>query len=393
MILAQFGIGGQDIFSWIIWFVVMMVFFLFYPRLMIFQIMGKLERTANRLENMSAKSRKFLLKEIPAKKTKELKNSVDRFFEFFSIPPISLDPAGIVAKLDRMLIDQKDRFDYFVDQNIPKENSETKANIQMGFAGGISLYMIAKTVRHYVELVKKTKNFQIAMVLQMQLPMIEIIAEALEKGTKSLAKGEPIGDAIGPLIAADLIGKNKTKEIEKDTLLAKVKLDKRELFVLKAKGPGGRLGYPGKAIEKIAKKNKIARIITLDAAAKLEGEKTGSIAEGTGVAMGGIGVERSYIEDVAVRNKIPIDSIIVKMSQTEAITPMRKSIKDALPKVREAIKRSLKRTKPGDKVIVLGVGNTSGVGNDSSYVEKVSKWVDKEERKLKKKLGKKYKES
>ena len=374
MILFQFG--GQDIFSSLISFILLIVFFMFYPRLMLGQIMYKLERTVTKLEGMSEKSKKFLIKEMGVKQTKELKESVDRFYEFFSISPVGLDPAGIIKKLDHMVREQKDRFDYFVNQSLPKANSDKKANVEMGFAGGISLYFVAKVVRHYVETVKKTKNFQIAMLIQMQLPMIEKIAESLEVGTKSLAKGEPIGDSLGPLVAADLIGKNKVTEIEEDIVMAKVSYDKRNIFVIKSKGPGGRLGYPGLAVKKIAAKNKITRFITVDAAAKMEGEKTGSVAEGTGVAMGGIGVEKSYIEDVAIANNIPIDSIIVKMSQEEAIMPMPKQVKDALPKVRESIKRSVARTKPGDNILLVGVGNTSGVGDSGAWVEKVSKWVD-----------------
>jgi hypothetical protein len=53
--------------------------------------------------------------------------------------------------------------------------------------------------------------------------------------------------------------------------------------------------------------------------------------------MGGPGTERFYIEDAIVKKNIPVDSIIVKMSNEEAITPMRKSIKDALPAVKESI--------------------------------------------------------
>lgn len=374
--MITFQFGGQDIFSSIVWFILLMVFFMFYPRLMIGQIMYKLDRTVTKLETMSEESKKFLLKEMGVKQTKELKESVNRFYEFFSISPVDLDPSGIVKKLDHMVREQKDRFDYFVNQVLPKASSDKKANIEMGFAGGISLYFVAKVVRHYVELVKKTKNVQIAMLIQMQLPMIEKIAESLEAGTKSLARGEPIGDSIGPLVAADLIGKNKVTEIEEDVVMAKVSYDKRNIFVLKSKGPGGRLGYPGVAVRKVAEKNKITRFITVDAAAKMEGEKTGSMAEGTGVAMGGIGVEKSYIEEAAISNNTPIDSIIVKMSQEEAIMPMPKAVKDALPQVREAIKRSVARTKPGDNLLLLGVGNTSGVGDSGEWVGKVSKWVD-----------------
>ncbi len=382
LILAQIGIGGGEWYSWIMWIVFMVVFFMFYPRLMLSQIMWKLERVAKELEIMSERSKEFIIKEIAKKPEKTLKNSVNRFFEFFMIQPVSLDPYGIVRKFDHLIQGQKDRFDYFVKQIAPKMPEEKQACIKMGFAGGIALHEVAKIVRHYVELVKKTKSIQIAMILQMQLPLIERIAKSLARGTKALARGKPIGDGLGPLVIADLIGNTETKEIEEDILMARIKMEGRNVFVLKARGPGGRIGRPGKAVEKLINQNRITRMITIDAAAKLEGEKTGSLAEGVGVAMGGPGVERSYIEDIVVKKNIPLDSIIVKMGQEEAIEPMRKAIKDALPEVRESIKRSIARVKRGDNVIIVGVGNTSGVGNSGRDVKKVAEWVDKYERKL-----------
>jgi hypothetical protein len=381
-LLFQIGPGG-DWISWILWFFFIIIFFFFYPRLMVSQIMWKLERTARDLESMSDKAKRFVTKEISRSPDKRIKDSVERFFEFFMISPVGLDPYGYVPKLDHMIKNQKDRFDYFVDQVAPKMDSERKANIQMGLAGGITVHEIAKIVRHYVELVRQTKNIQIAMVLQMQLPLIEKIAKAMFNGTKALSKGEPIGDGLGPLVAADLIGKARTTEADKDVLMARVPMDGRTLLVMKARGPGGRIGFPGKAVRNVMKKERVSRVITVDAAAKLEGEKTGSIAEGVGVAMGGPGVERSYIEEIVVKDKVPLDSIVVKMSQEEAIMPMRKAIKDALPEVRKALKRSLERTRRGDKVIVVGVGNTSGVGNSGDDVRRVSEWVDKYERKYK----------
>lgn len=356
MVFFQWG-GGNEWIT-IVYFIFFVIFFFFYPRLMLSQIMWKIEKTVEELEYMSDSTKKFLIKRISKKPTKKLKDSVARFFEFFIITPVSLDPFGIVKKFELVLQNERQRFKYFVDQVAPHMDSENKANLRMGLAGGIELHTIAKIVRHYVELIKQTKSYQIALVLQMQLPLIERIAKAIYKGTKSLARGEPIGDGLGPLVAANLIGRKKTKEIEEDILMAKVRISGRNCFVLKAKGPGGRIGRPGKAVEKLVRRYKISRIITVDAAAKLEGEKTGSIAEGVGVAMGGPGVERSYIEDVAVKNNIPLDSIIVKMKSEEAIMPMRKAVKDAVPGVIESIKESLKRTKANSNVIVVGVGNT-----------------------------------
>ncbi|MBI4020138.1 MAG: DUF1512 family protein [Candidatus Aenigmarchaeota archaeon] len=378
--LMQFG-GDQSLIS-ILYFVLLIVFFFFYPRLLVTQIMWKLEKTAKDMEDMSASTKRFITKTITSKPTKELKESVNRFFEFFVITPVALDPYGIVRKFDHVIQNEKERFSYFAGQVAPKLDKEKRANLEMGLAGGIALHELSKIIRHYVELVRKTKSYQIAMILQMQMPLIERIAKSLYVGSKALARGEPVGDGLGPLVVADMMGKKTAREIEEDIIAASVKVEGRNVFLVKAKGPGGRIGRPGKAIEKLAGNHKIVRIITIDAAAKLEGEKTGSVAEGVGVAMGGPGVDRSYIEDVIVKRNIPIDSIIVKMSPEEAIMPMRKAVKDAIPAVKESIKRSLARTKKGDNIIILGVGNTSGVGNSARAANDVRAWVDKHERKL-----------
>jgi hypothetical protein len=362
---------------------------MFYPRIMLSQIMWRLEGSAKRLEQLSSNSKKFLVSEISKKPNKFVKESVERFFEFFIITPVALDPYGIVRKFDHLIRNEHDRFRYFVDQVAPHLGEERKANIEMGMAGGIELHMIAKIVRHYVEMIKKTKSYQIAMIIQMQLPLVERIAKALSKGTRSLARGEPIGDGIGPWIVATMSDGKKAKEIEEGIVMSEKSIDGRHAFLIRARGPGGRTGYPGKAVEKVLKKHKIAKIITIDAAAKLEGEETGSIAEGVGVAMGGPGVERTYIENAVVKHNIPIDSIVVKMLAEEAIQPMRKKMIDALPKVREAVSRSIARTKKKDKILIVGVGNASGVGVTKADANKTAEWVKNYEKKLKAKKRKK----
>ena len=49
----------------------------------------------------------------------------------------------------------------------------------------------------------------------------------------------------------------------------------------------------------------------------------------------------------------------------------------------ESIRRSVSKTKRGESVIILGVGNTSGVGNNKKDADKTTEWVKKTERKLK----------
>lgn len=383
MYLNQLIGQGGDSISWLLSIVLFAAFFMFYPRIMLFQIMGKLESSARKLELMSEESRKFVLGSITKKPDKKTRESVDRFFEFFMIYPVDLDPSGIVKKLDYVIQNERERFRYFAEEVAPGAGEEKKANIQMGMAGGIELYMVAKIVRHYIEVIKKTKSYQIAMIIQMQLPMIERIAKALLEGTKTLAKGEPIGDAIGPWMVARMIDNEKVRVTEDEVVIAQKKMDGRHAFLMKAKGPGGRVGYPGKAVEKIIKKHRIARVITIDAAAKLEGEKTGSVAEGVGIAMGGPGVERSYIEEAVVRSRIPMDSIIVKMGSEEAIKPLRMSMIKAESVVMDALRRCIARAKKGDNVLIVGVGNTSGVGNNAKEAAAVVKFVEAYERKLK----------
>jgi hypothetical protein len=70
------------------------------------------------------------------------------------------------------------------------------------------------------------------------------------------------------------------------------------------------------------------------------------------------------------------------MGQEEAIMPMRKAIKDAVPEVMESLKRSLERAKKGERVIVFGVGNSSGIGNTKKAAESAKKWVDENEKRF-----------
>ena len=61
--------------------------------------------------------------------------------------------------------------------------------------------------------------------------------------------------------------------------------------------------------------------------------------------------------------KIPVDAIVIKESFAEAIKPLNrrlvKGVDVAVDKIKNAIRE---RTKPGDTVIVAGIGNTIGIG-------------------------------
>ena len=371
MLTYQFGdLGSIGNILWFIFFMIMMVF---YSRIIVTQMLWKLEQSARMLEGLTIKGRKIVTKKISKKPSKELKQKISNFLEFFMIQPVSLDPFGIIKKIEHVVNLQEKRFKYFVNNIAPDLNKDEQANIMMGLSAAISLNQISKIVRHYVEMIRKTKNLQLAMILQMQVPMIEKLAKALFKGTEALTNGWPIGDGAGNLVAAYMIGNTKTKEIEEDTLVARKSIKGKQVLIVKAKGPGGRLGKLGKTVEKLIKKEKISKIITIDAALKLEGEKTGSIAEGIGVAIGGIGVDRAYIEDIAVKKEIPLDTFVIKMSQEEAIQPMKNEILYSVDKTVRLIEDNIATTK--GKIIVIGVGNSTGIGNNEKEAKESERTI------------------
>lgn len=331
----------------------------------------KLENDVRELRAYSRKAQELVTKKIMKKPTKELKNSIYNFMDFFVVPPVDIDPYGIIRKLEHVMDEGEDRFKYFVNQLAPKENPETKADIIMGVKGALGTTQIYKIIRHYVITIKKTNNLQLAMILQMTMPMLMKIAKSQLKATKAFVDGIPIGDGIGPLVVASYKTK-KGKEISEDVIMSKEKVGNKEVYLIKAAGPGGRLGKLGIGIRNLVKKEKIDHIITIDAGAKLEGERTGSIAEGVGVAMGGIGVDKSYIENVAIENNIPLDAIVIKVSIFEASEPMTKKIYNSLENSRKILEKKIRESKY-KKILVIGVGNTCGIDNEKDKTKNLSR--------------------
>ena len=88
-----------------------------------------------------------------------------------------------------------------------------------------------------------------------------------------------------------------------DMIIGEMELEGRNIFIVRAKGPGARIGKIGRIVTSILEENDIKRLITVDAAQKLEGEETGSVAEGIGVVIGGIGVEKWIIEEQMVKKR------------------------------------------------------------------------------------------
>lgn len=362
--------GGDNIVSLIfqLVFTGMFVVFMFYgQRIQMMVMLREVESRLRRLKFIRDDGRKIAMETIKeiGKPVGDPTERVDQFLEYIAITPQSMDPSGIVWKLEHVLDVRDTRFKDEVKLMAPEADEAQLNNLENTLEAAMALNMIYKVIRHFYLLGKKTLSLYIIMQIQMVLPLIMQQAEAYAQALRAFSLGQPIGDGAGALVAAKLMQGYETKEIARDVVAATVPIDGRTAYVLKAKGPGGNVGKPGDGIRKIVeeKKGKISTIIMIDAALKLEGEKPGEIAEGVGAAIGGPGVEQFKIEDVILKNKIPVNAIIIKQDLGDAVSPMRKEIFDAVDPVIKRIKRLiLERTKKGDNVIIAGIGNTIGIG-------------------------------
>ena len=344
------------------------VIFIFYgQRIQTYVMLREVEGSLYKLKYIKEEGKKITvetLKEI-GKPQSDPAARVDRFLEYFTIGPQALDPAGIVWKLEHILDVRDTRFKDEVKLMAPAADETQTNNLENTLEAASALNFIYKVIRHYYLLGKKTLSLYVIMQIQMILPMVMREAEAYASALKAFAYGQPIGDGAGALVAAKLMHGHETRKIAKDCVVATVPFEGRTAFVIKAEGPGGNVGKPGDAVKAVIDENegKIASVIMIDAALKLEGEELGEVAEGVGAAIGGPGVDQYKIEESLLQYHIPINAVIIKEDIGDAVSPLRKEIFDSIDKVIERVKAVvLERTKEGDKVIIAGVGNSIGIG-------------------------------
>jgi hypothetical protein len=347
------------------------IFFLlvlgFGQKLQMRQYMWDIERGLRRLDLIRGQAKDLTLKTVKdiGKPTSDPLPQLNVLMEQFLITPVDMDPSGIVGKFDHLLDVHEMKFKEDVRRIAPSADMAQLNNLSNLVEASWALNTIYRIIRHFYLLGKKTNSIFIIIQLQALLPLIMQESEAYLGAARAFAEGQPIGDGIGPLVASRLMKDRTQRKVEKDVVVAETTMEDRRVIALKAEGPGGNVGKPGDAIKSLIEENsgKVSMVVMVDAALKFEGENSGEVSEGIGAAIGGIGTERFKIEEEATKNKIPVYAVIVKESILEAITPMRKEILEAGEKVIERIKNLIvERSKPGDTIIVAGIGNTIGIG-------------------------------
>jgi len=349
---------------WLVWILPIFVFMLYGQRIQLQVTSSEINKGLEKLKSYRDDTRRELIAYVKntVNPSADPTGMLDRYFEYFTIMPVDMDPNGIVPKIKHIMRTREDSTREQVKSLSPNISHVQTSQIINILEAVTALHMMYKMVRHFFLTAKKQNNFPLILPLQMMMPFILEEAEALKVAVSAFKQGQPIGDGIGPMIVGKMMLDTKKIQAAQETVWSEKDFEDRKLLLLKAEGPVGTVGRPGEAVEKIISEKKPDIIIMVDAALKLEGEETGSIAQGFGAAIGGIGTERFQIEEIATKHSIPIYAIVIKQSIKEAITLMKKEIADTAEKTTLQIYEMIKEnTKPGQTILVIGVGNTIGV--------------------------------
>jgi len=343
------------------------IIYLFYAqRIQSMTMLRQIEGTLRKVKAIRDEGRSISIQTINeiGKPTSDPTPDVERFLEHFLIPPVSLDPAGIVGKLEQLLDVRENKFEAEVRAMAPSASDSDVNNLENLLEAALALNIYYKVIRHFYLLGKKTMNIYVIMQIHMILPMIMREIKAFSAALQAFKEGMPIGDGVGALTAAKLMHGHPWKEVGKDMVAAQVPMSGRTLVVMKARGPGGNVGKPGKAIQNVLNewKGRVTAIIMIDAAGKLEGEPTGDIAEGVGAAIGGAGVQKFMIEEAAKAHDVPLYAVAIKEDISHVVAPMEEVLFDAADKALETVRRLIEEwTEEDDVVVIAGIGNTVGI--------------------------------
>jgi len=360
-----FGTGGDsNPFMMLIWFLPVILFVFYGQRIQLIITSREIKKKMSELEQFRNDSRNELINYIKQKLSPsgDPTQKLDRFFDYFTIMPVDIDPNGIIPKIHHLVRSREDATRKQVKSMFSEINTLEITKVQNLLEIVTTLQLLHKVVRHLFLTAKKQNNYPLILPLQMMLPFIMEQAEALKDAIPAFKQAQPIGDGIGPLIVGEMMLDTKKQKAEFETVYSESEFDGRKLILLKAEGPYATVGRPGEATESLVEKFKPNVIIMIDAALKLEGEDTGSIAQGFGAAIGGIGIDRFKIEAVATKYDIPIFAIVVRQSVKDAITLMKKEISDQTENIRKQVYEMITdNSNPNQTVLIIGVGNTLGI--------------------------------
>ena len=360
-----FGMGDDsNPLMMLVWILPIILLVFYGQRLQLIITSRDIKKELTRLEQFRNDSRNALIEYVKNNLTSkdDVTKKLDRYFDYFTIMPVDIDPNGIIPKIHHLVRSREDTTRRQIRSLFTEISPMEVTKVQNLVEIVTSLQLLQKIVKHLFLTAKKQNNYPLILPLQMMLPFIMEQAEALKDAVPAFKQGQPIGDGIGPFVVGEMMLGTKKQKIELETVYSKSEFKGRKLILLKAEGPYATVGRPGEATESLVEQYKPDIIVMIDAALKLEGEDSGEVAQGFGAAIGGIGTDRFKIEEIATKSNIPVFSIVIKQSVKDAMTLMKKEIADQMSNVKNQVHEMITdNTKSGQTVLVIGVGNTLGV--------------------------------
>ena len=186
---------------------------------------------------------------------------LDRFFDYFTIMPVDIDPNGMIPKIHHLVRSREDTTRKQVMSMFSEISTLEITKVQNLLEIVTTLQLLHRIVRHLFLTAKKQNNYPLILPLQMMLPFIMEQAEALKDAVPAFKQGQPIGDGIGPLVVGEMMLDTKKQKAEFETVYSESEFNDRKLILLKAEGPYATVGRPGEATESLVEKLKPNMII------------------------------------------------------------------------------------------------------------------------------------
>ena len=372
-----FGLGDDTSpLMMLVWILPIILFVFYGQRIQLMVTSGEIRKGIKRLDKYGSESRDELVAHVRGvigdaapsaaagtDAAAGLAGRIDVLLDYFTIMPADMDPSGIVPKIEHVVRSREDHTRRHVRQLCPGIGDGDLSRVQTLLEIATVLRLLHRVVNHMYLTAKKQKNFPLILPLQMALPFVMEQASAMRDAVPAFRAGQPVGDGIGPMVVGSMMRGLEKRDAAFQTVAAKGSIDGRTAHLLKARGPDSTVGRPGEAVESILSSGEgIDLVIMVDAALKMEGEESASIAQGFGAAIGGIGTERFRIERAAADRGVPVLAVVVKQSAKEAVGLMTREIAESAAAVRSRVRQMISdNTDAGQSVLIVGVGNTSGV--------------------------------
>ena len=360
MWLESLGSDDGEMLLMLVWVLPLILFVFYGQRIQLHVTSGEIQKSIRELDSLRRGARAELAGYVRSCTGRDEGAALDSHISGFAILPVGIDPAGLVGKMRHVLRSRESATRRSI-RSIDGMGGDEAERAQTLLEAASALRSAYMAVNHMFLTAKRHRNYPLILPLQMALPSLMEEARALRAGMSAFRRGQPVGDGIGPLVVGRMMLGLEKSEPAPQTSMASTEIEGRRVVLLKARGPAPTVGRLDDAVCSVFEGRRVDAVVTVDAALRYEGQESAEIEEGFGVAMGGAGTERFAIEEAATKAGVPVRAVVVRQSVREAVTLMTRQIAESAGEARVRVRGAVLLSEPGQTVLVVGVGNTSGV--------------------------------